>query len=189
MLLSPSEKYYFNGTTIYFDFVLMDDTGVVPAADADESGNITVTAYDSAKSPDAVTETVTQINGALYEVQIPYSELNRGAGDGIWRFEITHSGNYVAQPYAVSIPIAREVGAVNTGGAATTTTTTEVDFANQDETTDHYKGSYMLILNGSNAGEVAKITGSVLSNTRIELSHDALSAGLSNGDDVLIINS
>ena len=97
-------NYHFDGTNIIFDFTLMDDTGVVPVTDADESSNVTVTAYDSARSADAVTEVVTQINGALYEVAIPYADLNRGAGDGVWRFEIIHSGSYIANPYGVSIP-------------------------------------------------------------------------------------
>jgi hypothetical protein len=179
-------EYSFDGTDIKFRFSILDANGLIPQTG--QSAGVTITAYDSAKNADAVTEVVSEVGGGAYEALIPYSEIYRTAGDGIWTFTFSHTNpDLTFWPPAVHILINVAVGTVTNADFAPTTTQAEFTGLS-DTTTDHYKSSFIHVLTGNNAGEVSKVSASSVVVTNPRLTFGTLSAALANGDKIVVIN-
>ena len=179
-------EYNFDGTYIDFFVACLDSNGNLATG---QTASITVTLYDSTLTQDAATITVSEVGtSGIYRVRTTYADLNRTAGDGLWIWTFSHStAGYTFAPRYMAIQVSAEIGTVNTTNFTPTTTQAEFDGLS-DTSTDHYKDAFLKVLTGANKGEVRKITGSQLSNTRVLLTFNAMDAALASGDKIKIIN-
>jgi hypothetical protein len=122
MHLTLFQDVPFDGTYIDFTLVVLDASGLVPQTG--QSGNITTVVYDSANNPDAATVVISELGTTgVYRVRTTYSELNRAAGNGLWRWVFTHSSpDFTFKPPAVTITLNQIIGKVVTDAGNTATT-------------------------------------------------------------------
>lgn len=178
-------EYHFDGTNITFRFTILDASGLVR-----QSGitGTTVTAYDSAKNEDPVTETITEIaTTGDYEASIPYADINRAAGDGLWTFIPGHTNpDLTFEPKSVHIQISRKIGTAT----STPSTTVAIFTGLGDLTANHYKDAFVKVIKSSvgNVGEIRKITASADSGGNVQLTFNAMSVALAANDMVEIID-
>lgn len=190
MHLTLFQDAFFDGTYIDFDIVIADSSGLVPQTGIALTTDFTITVYDSAGNIDTFTTAVTSTEigtSGIYKVRTTYSELNRAAGDGIWRWVLTPTVNrpdLTFEPMAVSITINQEIGT-----ASTVTSTSIATFTGLSSTgVTHYKDSWLFVVWSTTAnliGEVKKITAN---DGAGQLTFGAMSAALTAGDKILIIN-
>lgn len=179
-------EYNFDGTNVKSAIACL--AGGVPQTGKASAIQSSIVMYDSARNSDAATFTVTEIGTTgVYEVSTPYADLNRAAGDGLWVWTYSLLDHTFYPPF-VSVQVSRQIGTVNTTNFAPTTTDVEVDGLS-DTSTNHYKDALVTIIKSSgNKSELKKITASVLSNGRVKLTFGAMSAALSSGDKLEIID-
>lgn len=158
MHLTLFQDVPFDGTYVDFTLIVLDASGLVPQTE--QTANITVAVYDSANNIDAATVAITELNNAgaytgVYRVRTTYSELNRAAGNGLWRWVFTHAApDFTFNPPAVTITLNQIIGKVLTD-AGNTATTFKTD--RSEATTDWCKGRFVRFIT-SVAEEVKKIT-------------------------------
>lgn len=179
--------YDFDGTYIDFRLSIMDASGLVPQTAQSSSTEVLI--FDSALNTDVASVTLTELGSSgTYRVRTLYSDLNRSAGDGLWTWTFANSApDYTYKPPAVSLVLDKEVGTTNTASFAPTTTQIEVDGLS-DLTANHYKDAIIRVITSNNKKEVKKVLTSTLVTSRISLTFGALSAALTNGDKIVIIN-
>ena len=190
MHLTLFEDVSFDGTYIDFDIVIADGSGLIPQTGLILNTDFSITLYDSAGASDAATITSTEVTGTgIYKIRTTYANLNRTAlggtaGDGIWRWVFSRiNPDLTFEPKAVSITFNMEMGTAT--GTPTTTTCTFTGLASAD--VDHYKDSMFRVIARATgvAGEVKKTTANTSGG---QLTFNAMSVALANGDKILIIN-
>lgn len=178
-------EYSFDGTDIKFDIACL--AGGVPQTGKASNIQSSIIMYDSARNSDAATFTVTEIGTTgVYEVSTPYSDLNRAAGDGLWRWTYSLL-DHTFHPPAVSIQVSRKIGTAT----GTPTTTTAIFTGLGDLTANHYKNAFVKVIKSpvqANVGEISKITASINNGSNVELTFNAMSVALASGDMIEIID-
>ena len=157
MHLTLFEDAHFDGTYIDFDTVIADGAGLIPQTGKVITTDFTIALYDSANNADAATIAATEITGTgTYRIRTTYADINRAAGDGIWKWVFTRvNPDLTFMPHEVSVTLNQLIGTI-VSDAGNTATTFKTD---RTETTNNFcAGRFVRFVNGNLAEQIKKIT-------------------------------